>query len=463
MGIDIIGREMMAYSNQQLSHIVYNIKSLGAKGDGITDDTDIIVAAINNVDITALYFPIGDYLISGMGTEILLITHSIKMFGEGGKRSKLIVNASATCDVIRLTGIHNQTEISEIGFWNGGGGRHSIHIDLTTGGDLFMNGKIEKCLFDNFSGNAIKLTNPTNMDGFFTSYIGECFITGGINLERAGDSISIVRNTISSLGIGINMTTVAGALRTFISENNITANGGAIVLNGVDEVSIRNNQIEQVVAIAGLGTGKACITINGGNNITIEENNIAASGGADYCITLDNTKNVQIDKNTLWSAIAYPTHINIADGAINTFIGYHNTPTYEGTIEENLRITDAGLGTTNIDISLTLLAGWVSHDTVNNGVARGKKTYDGIVNLSGVLKSGTNTPGTKLCILPPGFCPKVNVYKIVSTWNTLDISAGIQFSVIQILNTGDVYIVSNTTPLGINLSDISFEAGTLPA
>ena len=48
----------------QLQHIFINVKTYGAKGDGITDDTDAIKEALNFLKPTGgvLYFPIGTYL-----------------------------------------------------------------------------------------------------------------------------------------------------------------------------------------------------------------------------------------------------------------------------------------------------------------------------------------------------------------------------------------------------------------
>lgn len=65
-----------------------NIKELGSKGDGITDDTDIIQYALNNYKV--VYFPSGDYLV----TRTLNMPFGTVIKGDNPQTTKLIATMS---------------------------------------------------------------------------------------------------------------------------------------------------------------------------------------------------------------------------------------------------------------------------------------------------------------------------------------------------------------------------------
>lgn len=70
----------------QLAQTAINIKSFGAKGDGITDDTDIIKSAIEYciTNELRLYFPPGTYMIRSRGLYIDFTEEKgLEMFGAG--------------------------------------------------------------------------------------------------------------------------------------------------------------------------------------------------------------------------------------------------------------------------------------------------------------------------------------------------------------------------------------------
>lgn len=85
-------------NNIKISNVLY----YGAKGDGITDDTNAIISAINNNDI--IYFPKGDYL----------ITNTIEIKGKsliGTPFTNLIINSDI--DIFKL-GFHTKIKYFNI-------------------------------------------------------------------------------------------------------------------------------------------------------------------------------------------------------------------------------------------------------------------------------------------------------------------------------------------------------------
>lgn len=73
----------MTEHESQLADIAINIKMLGAKGDGVNDDTDIIQNAINTY--SAIYIPKGTYKI----TKPISISKRVRIYGEDKIYTKL--------------------------------------------------------------------------------------------------------------------------------------------------------------------------------------------------------------------------------------------------------------------------------------------------------------------------------------------------------------------------------------
>lgn len=70
---------------------IVNVKNYGAKGDGVTDDTTSIAAAIAAVGAGGIvFFPAGSYITS----SALTLTSYIKLVGEGGQRSRITNSTS---------------------------------------------------------------------------------------------------------------------------------------------------------------------------------------------------------------------------------------------------------------------------------------------------------------------------------------------------------------------------------
>ena len=74
--------------NEQLDNIAIDVKRFGAKGDGITDDSDAIQNAINHG--SKIYFPKGDYLI----TKPLIINSAKVLYGLSKEKTKIIAKST---------------------------------------------------------------------------------------------------------------------------------------------------------------------------------------------------------------------------------------------------------------------------------------------------------------------------------------------------------------------------------
>lgn len=75
---------------------VINVRDYGAKGDGITDDTEAIAKAFNNANEKVVYFPIGKYLASSINmTSGCHMDNGAKLFFIGADKSTAFINCSS--------------------------------------------------------------------------------------------------------------------------------------------------------------------------------------------------------------------------------------------------------------------------------------------------------------------------------------------------------------------------------
>jgi len=80
---------------ESLNNLGINVKTLGAKGDGITDDTLVLQTAIN--ENTNLFFPAGNYKIT---SPLTIATEGITLSGEGSNVMSETIILAVACDGI---------------------------------------------------------------------------------------------------------------------------------------------------------------------------------------------------------------------------------------------------------------------------------------------------------------------------------------------------------------------------
>lgn len=345
----------------------FNVKSFHAVGDGITDDTAACVAALTAALAVRgrLKFPGGDYLISGSGAQIFLLTSAcVEIFGDGMDSSRIIVSSSVanTVDVFRVsppatggqpTGAWAMTEngrdnrglyIHDLAIiaqsepslfanpYPSQPARHAIHFDVSTSGQFLHNFTIARVRFGSLSGRAMYFNNlngtaKQNLDGIYQFKIENCIIRNGIKGDYWGDSIWITNNSFVGQGAAIESTQVVeGATTLNIIGNNITNRGGLIFHSGL-KINIKDNIIELFV-VPSAGSNGAILDFQGDvaeiNRTTIADNIINAFqvGNELDGIRLDNTNTTHIHGN----AFATPTSgthyaVKTTPNAINTIFG----------------------------------------------------------------------------------------------------------------------------------------------
>lgn len=268
------GSEAAAFFVADTGGQVYNPRGFApgaAIGLGSVDATAAIQAAITAAQSAAqrgrVYLPPGRYLLSGSGSELLLATKAVQICGAGMRSTELVVASSvpATTDVIRYApdaGEGHGFEIRDLRITTQSGtpARHGINIDVSTAARIAREILIERCWIDTLGGRVIETSNsfldaegnPTyNVNGIFRLTIRNNWVSGGIRLINAGDSITIYDNIITGPNWGIEADLVSGAALLIIQNNNMSSHEGAIWVKRGIHTLILNNWIETITTFNG--------------------------------------------------------------------------------------------------------------------------------------------------------------------------------------------------------------------
>lgn len=454
--------DLIALANANLKILsgpVVNVLGYGAKGDGVTDDTPTIQKAIEACPAGGqVIFPVGTYRLRGNGTELLLITKPIRLIGYGVYSTLLIsADVGASTDVIRISpDVSYKKEFAGIGSLNiepesGTPARHGIHIDLQSPSQYLSKHTIQDMDIRQLGGHAIHLSNPVNTDGYFTSTICDNRLYGGMFFERIGDSIYILRNSITGENVGIELTAVEGAVTVLVQANNITAAGGAIKADTASQLKILYNQLEQVSPYT--GTVDAMVYITNSQLPEVIGNNLNGRDLVDHNIRFGtNVLLGKIDTNTFRQGSA--ECIRVDAGTVGATITAQNI--YINLSEDEIppSILDNGTGTSGVNKVLTLLNGYTAVDTVNYNVPSIYKDCEGTVFVKGVIQPGIRTAGTVIFNLPVNFRPKKSLTVVVGYVNYT--SAKVELMPLIIEPTGDVSLPRTLDSAEIYLDTISF-------
>jgi hypothetical protein len=182
-------------------------------------------------------------------------------------------------------------------------------------------------------------------------------LTRGIQLERAGDSIRIVNNTITGAGIGIQVDHNVGSGSLIISGNNMTPDGPAIQILSGYRAMIIGNLIEPPPA-GGNYPGVPFIDMPGpGGGVRVTNplligNTFYGGGVANTdAIHMDWVQDAMIDFNNIYSAGA-ATGVVCTANTLNPKINNAGISwTGPGT-----HVTDAS-GTAQVPLWVDMLAG----------------------------------------------------------------------------------------------------------
>ncbi|MBY4730735.1 hypothetical protein K6V90_09345 [Cupriavidus pauculus] len=452
-----------------------SVRQFGAKGDNTTDDTAAIQKCFNAVlNGGTMYIPAAPgmaYLISKQGSNSYCLDFSrfVHIKAEGFF-SALRPATGTTVNTIYMAPVVNGGYWGLV--WDGLSlgnpldgtlaGNNAIFIDTQIAGSqlpgaTFRNLNIQKPTVGGAYGilHINSATNNVN-GGMYATTFCDSIIKNGINLQASGDSIHIERNLISGDGIAVNAGLVSGASELTIVGNNLTTNGGQIVISAGARFHIINNNIEQQVATTG-GTVMVNISASSGTivNGEIRGNHMGAFTGSNMVANVligANCQGTTIDGNTFLNSNVGFSGPAINDGGTQTRIGFNQYGTNLTTL-----VNPIGPGCMGAAKNLTLQNGWV---TFNAGKAPYVfKDANGMVHITGIIASGTVTANTTLFQLPDSnFYPQQLIRFAVPSNNG---SAAVHGE-IQIDASGVCTIQTGGSPyLGVTVSYPAANAGVI--
>ncbi len=367
--LDEAGR-LPAVDGSRLTNIgqFLSVADYGARGDGATDDTSAINAALQAASVRkrALFFPSGTYRVTeaAPGAGHALLNRGVTCFGEGSatiiaplpampnSADYMLINPATGTDL-------DAVSIRDLMIWPGidgvRRGRRAIH-GLFDGVSNVSRLEIRRVYCAPGNDHSIRLENnpATNPQGGPSgSVIEQCGIWEGLHATYVGDSVC-VRNNIfrSSVGSGrpgcllyMTDTASAGKAGHFVFEqNNVDCDGGAVSIIAGREVKILYNNIEHS---HGAGSHGAVVDIDGSSGVIdgveIRGNHVGVFGTstASSAIRLNGTSNAIVADNVLIAGTTVAVGINVKASSTSARIEYA-----DGEITGfEARIADDGLGT----------------------------------------------------------------------------------------------------------------------
>lgn len=313
-----------SYSVRHTATQPHSVKFYGATGDGVTDDTAAIQAAIDAAEVNGgtVYIPVGVYLISALTIQS---ANPIRVIGEvayisGDTSFGTVLKASTASNTM-------------------------LHLDEDAGAQTHGH-TVERIAF---SGEGLDNMVGLDIDSVWLANIKDCTFnqfdgaTSGIGIQTSNNSGQVVLAKIENCRIRDAKIGIQGdgSLGTQVINSYIAMSSGTA---GIQLTTSCQDLLVQGSSIDGYTTGISLA--GGGSHRIIESRFEAVTTGVDIAATADNTT---VTANSFIGSIT--TGINVAAGAFNCFTGGNNytslttTPVSMG--EDISIITDPYVGIKN--------------------------------------------------------------------------------------------------------------------
>lgn len=353
---------------------VYNVMEYGAVGDGTTDDTAAIQAAIDDVPTKGgiVYFPVpSNYYLVASG-----MTVTGQMVFKGAGRNTSIISSSSATAILFDVETDNPVKFMDLGFSGsvtktGGSG---IKFRGTSGGGNTNNfSGVYRCQINNqyigldFTSATlynvydcyiaqsylagIAITNSVNPDGGDMTFIGNTLDSTRANtygvLHQSGGGVRFIGNKIfrHAVGYELNIANSATAATLLFIEGNS--------IEGQTDASIRLERTTGTGALSGItivgneissasGTVSVHIRNGGYSNVIINSNYIIGNPASTIGLNLDVVTSAVVQGNFI---VNHATGMVIGASAANVYYGPNGYFSCSTTVT-NGSATSGAYGTT---------------------------------------------------------------------------------------------------------------------
>lgn len=337
---------------------VVNVKNFGATGDGTTDDTAAIQAAIDAVEVSGgiVFFPSGSYLISAFLT---VQAPDVVLRGAGGRLSTIKLADTTDTNLVELNHLADRCIVEHLAFdgnkanntlgtalWLNAPAASSVLSDVifrnctifdcseraihsgeggTTNLDV-ENLLVENCIISGTEAHAIFLNWHTPNARIINNHIKDTSLAtaNGIWAGNGADNLIIAGNRIENTGdMGIEVTEPTTAADRALIQGNQIFNAGniGISLGATDNAVCDGNVIDGAVS-AGIEAAAANLSITGNvvRNVTGATGRpISISNTGNSCVITGNTfedcsSGLQVFESEPGVIIANNIFRNVGDG-----------------------------------------------------------------------------------------------------------------------------------------------------
>lgn len=298
--------------------MIFNVQNFGAKGDGITDDTAAIQAAIDAAAAAGggqVYVPAGTYIVSG-GEEpsdgCLMLKSNVHLYGDGmGETTIKVADGSDT----KITGIIRSAYGEETHDFGISQLTIDGNRDHTTGKiDGWFNGYIpgEEGYDSNVTIDSVEIkdcsgygfdpheqtvnmviknsvSHGNGLDGFVADFLSDSTFENNVAYDNDRHGFNVVTSTHDftltnnvAYDNGGNGIVVQRGSEDIPSPSNITITGGEVYGNGAEGVLIKLSSEVTVTGVDIHDNASAGVRIYGSNHVEILDNtlNNNSLGGA---------------------------------------------------------------------------------------------------------------------------------------------------------------------------------------
>ncbi|MBL0845222.1 putative Ig domain-containing protein [Pseudomonas mediterranea] len=298
--------------------MIFNVQNFGAKGDGITDDTAAIQAAIDAAAAAGggeVYVPAGTYIVSG-GEEpsdgCLMLKSNVHLYGDGmGETTVKVADGSDT----KITGVIRSAYGEETHDFGISQLTIDGNRDHTTGKiDGWFNGYIpgEEGYDSNVTIDSVEIkdcsgygfdpheqtvnmviknsvSHGNGLDGFVADFLSDSTFENNVAYDNDRHGFNVVTSTHDftltnnvAYDNGGNGIVVQRGSENIPSPSNITITGGEVYGNGAEGVLIKLSSEVTVTGVDIHDNASAGVRVYGSNHVEILDNtlNNNSLGGA---------------------------------------------------------------------------------------------------------------------------------------------------------------------------------------